>query len=450
MAERSDARGGGSRRRWKKPVDLTALTDDDHCALAAELYERWSSGEKKSPLEVEFFGNATSHGKFFTSYVRKWLGVETEHKSIQSEYIDRLESLLRANGLSPGAAGDLAEEYRLLAKARESALAALRIYNDPLSGFRAESFIVLMIIGWNSLLQAVLERDGVDYYDRDPGGRVIEINGRGKVKDTSALIDLALAGDRFRSVRANLDFFLGLRNVIAHRYLPALDTSIVGEAQAMLLNFESLLVAEFGEQAKLGDQLAVPLQLSGFRNSGSSEALKRAQSLLPVDVMNFLTAHREEVADDVLRSPEYSLQIFFVPVTANRERSADVVARFFRPGEVPDHLTEGLRELNVVTKPKHVPVASGDLLRPAEVVNLVAERLPYRFTMDTHTRCWRHYNVRPASGAAEPEATDPRYCRWDRLLNGYGYTREWVDRLVDELSDPAIYEAIVGVPADHR
>jgi len=194
----------------------------------------------------------------------------------------------------------------------------------------------------------------------------------------------------------------------------------------------------------------VPLQLSGFRNSGSSEALKRAQSLLPVDVMNFLTAHREEIADDVLRSPEYSLQIFFVPVTANRERSADVVARFFRPGEVPDHLTEGLRELNVVTKPKRVPVASGDLLRPAEVVNLVAERLPYRFTMDTHTRCWRHYNVRPASGAAEPEATDPRFCRWDRLLNGYGYTRQWVDRLVDELSDPAIYEAIVGVPADHR
>ena len=98
----------------------------------------------------------------------------------------------------------------------------------------------------------------------------------------------------------------------------------------MLLNFESLVVAEFGEQAKLGDQLAVPLQLSGFRNSGASEALKRAQSLLPVDVMNFLTTHRQKVPDDVLRSAEHSLQIFFVPVTANRERSADVVARFFR------------------------------------------------------------------------------------------------------------------------
>lgn len=123
------------------------MSEDDHRALKAELYEGWSSGEKKSPLEVEFFGNATSHGKFFTAYLRKWLDVETEHKSIQTEYIERLEALLRANGIPPGTAGDLAEEYRLLAKARESALAALRIYNDPLSGFRTESFIVSMIIG---------------------------------------------------------------------------------------------------------------------------------------------------------------------------------------------------------------------------------------------------------------------------------------------------------------
>ena len=80
---------------------------------------------------------------------------------------------------------------------------------------------------------------------------------------------LALGGDEHRAVRANLDFFLKLRNQIAHRYLPALDTEIVGEAQAMLLNFEELLLAKFGKEATLGEQLAVPLQLSGFRSDGS-------------------------------------------------------------------------------------------------------------------------------------------------------------------------------------
>lgn len=29
-------------------------------------------------------------------------------------------------------------------------------------------FIVLMVIAWNSLFQAILERDGADYYVRGP------------------------------------------------------------------------------------------------------------------------------------------------------------------------------------------------------------------------------------------------------------------------------------------
>lgn len=194
----------------------------------------------------------------------------------------------------------------------------------------------------------------------------------------------------------------------------------------------------------------VPLQLSGFRSTGALESLKKAQAQLPTDVMEFLRRHREEVPEDVLRSPEYSLQVFFVPVTANRDRSADAVVQFVRPGEVTPELESQLDRLTVVTKPKRVAVASGDLLRPAEVVNLVAERLPFRFTMDTHTRAWKHYGVRPPSGSGEPEATDERYCRWDRLLNGYGYTRAWVEKLVRDLKKADTYEKVVGYPPEKR
>lgn len=51
MAERSDARGG-SRRRWKKPVDLTALTDEDHCTLATELPEARGDVDPRWPWTV--------------------------------------------------------------------------------------------------------------------------------------------------------------------------------------------------------------------------------------------------------------------------------------------------------------------------------------------------------------------------------------------------------------
>jgi hypothetical protein len=425
---------------------------EEHRRLAEEMHARWLCGDSKSQLEIAYWNDGTSHGKRFTSYIRRWLGVETEHRSEQTERIRRLEALLRVHGIPPTDAGDLAEEYRLVAKARESALAAVRIYNDPAAGFRTETFIVLMVIAWNSLFQAILERDRVDYHLRRPDGTQVLIDGRPKVLDTRELALRALSEEdrQARGIRANVDFFLGLRHQIAHRYLPALDLEVAAEAQAMLLNFETVLVAEFGEEATLGDRLTVPLQLSGFRSQSALSSLRAAQAQLPIDVQTYLRGHREEVDEDVLRSSEYALPIFFVPVAANRERSADAVVRFIRPGELTPEIEEALQQLTVVAKPKRVPVASGDLLRPSEVVNLVKERLPFRFTSDTHQRAWKFYAVRPATNSAEPEATDDRYCCWDRLLRGYGYSRAWVDKLVDELSDPARYEHVVGFQPEKR
>ena len=138
------------------------------------------------------------------------------------------------------------------------------------------------------------------------------------------------------------------------------------------------------------------------------------------------------------------------PVSANRERSADAVVRFVPLDKVTPDLEAQLVTTTVVTKRRFTPVASGDLLRPKEVVNLVAERLPYRFTMSTHTECWRHFGVRPPQGASEPATTEERCCRWDRLFGGYGYTRAWVEKLVRDLSDRGTYEEVVGIPPIHR
>ena len=259
-----------------------------------------------------------------------------------------------------------------------------------------------------------------------------------------------LSGRDKRALRENLDFFIDLRNQIPHRYLPALDLVITGEVQALLLNFERVLVEEFGEVSALGNQLCVPLQLSAFRSNETSDALRAAQSRLPTDVNDYLTQHRSRQDDEVLDSPEYCLQIFFAPVTANREGSASSVVRFVPLGGVTPELEAELAKTTVVAKRRVTPVASHDLVKPSEVVNLVVERLPHRFTQYTHTRCWQYFKVRPAKGAGEPEATDDRYCRWDRLMNGYGYTQAWIEKLVKELSDAATYEEVVGYEPDRR
>lgn len=98
----------------------------------------------------------------------------------------------------------------------------------------------------------------------------------------------------------------------------------------------------------------------------------------------------------------------------------------------------------MVAKPKPVSVVGADLLSPTEVTNLVGSRLPFRFTLNTHARCWRRYNVRPPDKAAEPAATQVEHCLYDKLHKGYGYTQAWVDFLVEQLSDADRYRQVVG------
>jgi hypothetical protein len=66
------------------------------------------------------------------------------------------------------------------------------------------------------------------------------------------------------------------------------------------------------------------------------------QAQLPTDVQELLCRSRNDVPADVLRSQEYALQVFFVPVTANRERSADAIVTFLRPGEVTPEIEKTL------------------------------------------------------------------------------------------------------------
>ena len=85
--------------------DQEQLTDEKHVRLAREMHERWQRGEPKSRLEIEYWGKGTAHGKAFSGYVRRWLGIETERQPSQSARIANLEALLRANGISPTEAG---------------------------------------------------------------------------------------------------------------------------------------------------------------------------------------------------------------------------------------------------------------------------------------------------------------------------------------------------------
>ncbi len=67
------------------------------------------------------------------------------------------------------------EVESLLLKARQSALLALQIYNNPTTVFRTEGFSVMMVIAWTALFHAIFEKRGhpYSYLDQATGKPVV-------------------------------------------------------------------------------------------------------------------------------------------------------------------------------------------------------------------------------------------------------------------------------------
>ena len=142
----------------------------------------------------------------------------------------------------------------LVAKSREAALSAIRIFNDPMAKFKSESFIVLMIIAWTYMLHAHYRGKGVEYryYDQKPKNRVFHRTKRGNHKywelerclnDKKSPIDKDTAN--------NLRLLIGLRNEIEHQMTRSLDNYLSARYQACALNYNTSLKKLFGRPQAL-------------------------------------------------------------------------------------------------------------------------------------------------------------------------------------------------------
>ena len=335
-----------------------------------------------------------------------------------------------------------------LEKARASTLSAVENYNKPGIGFRTRSYVILMVIAWTALFHAIFyQRKRKPWYvatGTGRGTRYVKVEGEPKHWELGECIK-QYYGDQNPPERKNLEFMSSLRNKIEHRNYPELDPALYGECQSMLMNFEDLLVKEFGPQSALTETLAVSLQFSALRHEEQREALRRLESSAAKDVLDFIQKFRAGLPPEVLESSSFSLKVFLIPKLANRESAADLAVEFVpydpsKPGEMKD-----LQRLTAMIKERRIPVASKGLMKPGEVVARVQECLPFRFTMHTHTLAWKHYAVRPEGGSPHPEKTKSEFCLYDYLMGAYGYTEAWVRFLCQKLKDPGEYERVAGV-----
>lgn len=132
----------------------------------------------------------------------------------------------------------------LVLKAHNFAILAIDIYNRPLTPFRSYGYIVMMNIAWTALFHAIFENDSIDYFYKLEDGNYEIIDGDKKAWDLKSCLKQANTIISPAEI-ANLKLFIKLRNKIEHRYVPGIDLYIIGECQALLLNFEKLITKKF-------------------------------------------------------------------------------------------------------------------------------------------------------------------------------------------------------------
>ena len=310
----------------------------------------------------------------------------------------------------------------LLDKSRDSATQAVSAFNDPRSEFRTGNFAVLMCIAWTSLLHSYFEKRKEKYYYKQDNGRYVKIDDEYKAWELSECVKHVFSEND--PVRKNIELFVKLRNQIEHRNLPGIDTELIGECQAFVLNFEEFLTREYGQTASLIDTMFMPIQISPSRHP-----LPKTKS--EEKVIGFIRQYRNLLTADVLNSQQFSFKAFLIPKIGNHRSSSDVAIEFvkFDPNN-PEEMAKYEKAI-IGIKEKLVPVANQNLYRPSAVLAELEKRGTRR-SLTWHTRNWQRFNVRPITNAANKTPTKSEFCVYDKAHGDYLYTDAWIDLLAKQ------------------
>lgn len=339
---------------------------------------------------------------------------------------------------------------------RDEAALAVRLYNDPAEPRSFEGFVVHMHLAWLYLLHAELTRAGVDF-------RYWRMNGRSrrlqKVDGEPKRWELAMCvqhrwPDAMDPVRANLGFFVGLRNKIEHRYSrqqEALTVAVGGQAQALLLNYEEELTTQFGVKSSLATRLRFPVFVGSFTEEGE-RALRRLRSQLPAALRNFIAEYDAGLDDSIKNDTRYEVRLRVLQELAPRDPDA-LAVQFTRFDDLTDEQRLAIEKLGrkgyvVVREQKRAVVGHG-LLRPTEAARAIEAMIQFKFTSGLFTKAWKKLKVRPPVGDPHPERANDKYCYYDERHKDYGYTAAYTARVARECSTEAKFRSFMEtVPRD--
>jgi hypothetical protein len=250
---------------------------------------------------------------------------------------------------------------QLLRKAKDSALLAIEFYNKPAVSFKSEGFITMMCIAWTSLFHAYFFKNKIKPYYRtsQKGKRPRFVKIKEKLPNGNIIEDYKwweltecikqYFKEKNNGVRKNLEFFSGLRNLIVHRNLPELDSSLFAECQANILNFNNYLINLFGVKHRIDFMLSFSLQMfqqpTNFIEA-SKDVLKKKNA---EEIVEFIKSFRSSLTDDIFSSPEYSFKAFLIKVK-NHESKDALALRVIDEKDLTEEQKQLLKDIVLVLK----------------------------------------------------------------------------------------------------
>jgi len=302
----------------------------------------------------------------------------------------------------------------LISKSRESALAAIKVFNDPLISFKSESFIVLMIIAWTYMLHAYYRSKSVEYryFKQGAKRKTFEKTKKGAFKYWE--LERCLNEKRSpidEDAANNLRFLIGLRHEIEHQMTKSLDSYLSGRYQACALNFNEYLKKLFGKQYGLDEHLTYSLQFVQIAQEQIQGGAPQAQ--IPENIRAYIAEFDGALNHDEYNNSKFSYRLLFKKKLVNKPGQADSVIEFIKPdSELAKTIDKEYWVKKEVERPK---------CRATQVVEKVNKTGFKKFRVQPeHLNMWKDQDAKnPGKGFGVEVA-------------GYWYWYEsWVDRCIE-------------------
>ena len=327
----------------------------------------------------------------------------------------------------------------ILESSMSSAITAVETYNRPMAKFRTENYIMLMIVAWTKLFHAYFQATiGERYFYKDKNGRYKRIDGERKAWELSECIKHYNSNNPpyyiTDAMRYNLTFFINIRNKIEHRYWSSssLDITLFGECQALLYNYEGMLIKLFGNDYSINTCLAYSLQFSQMRSPEQLKAQREQLSRDMQDLKKYIDKYKTDLPQEIYDSQEYSIKLLQIPKVSNTNRG-NLAVEFVNWNSLNDEDRDSYQRITTIIKDKIVkqPVVNADLQKPSGVIKALQDRTGNQISISNHTDLWKAFSIRPVGSSDDKFDTNTKYCLYDEPHDDYLYTDEWIEFLTN-------------------